>query len=79
MTDQDKMQYIQYMQLKDELDNVAYGGVELKLDGNYANAHSIASVCVFREDSDYMRDYIRDDSGRLAQLNFDRINNSDYL
>ena len=31
MTDYEKMQYIQYMQMKDELDNVAYNGIRLKL------------------------------------------------
>ena len=73
MTDQEKMQYIQYMQMKKELDNVVYTGVRLKLDGCFTDAHSIASECVFREDSDYMRDYRRDDTGRIAELNFDRI------
>ncbi|MCF0228330.1 MAG: hypothetical protein HUJ76_01385 [Parasporobacterium sp.] len=72
MTDRDKMQYIHYMQLKDELDNAACGGIVLKLDGNHTSAHSIASVCVFREEGEYMRDYIRDDSGCISELNFDR-------
>ena len=73
MTEQDKMQYIYYMQMKQELENVVYGGIELKLDGNTSNAHSIASVCVFNEDNDYMRDYRRDDRGRISELNFGRV------
>ena len=73
MTEQDKMQFIYYMQMKQELDNVVYGGIELKLDGTASNAHSIASVCVFNEDNDYMRDYRRDDHGRISELNFDRV------
>ena len=73
MTDQDKMQYIMYMQMKDELDNVAYSGVGLKLDGSTSNAHSIAAACVFNEDSDYMRDYKRDGFGKVSELNFDKI------
>lgn len=73
MTDLDKMQFIRYMQMRDELENVAYGGIELKLYGKYADAHDIASVCVFCEDNDYMRDYRRDDSGRISELNFDRV------
>ena len=73
MTDQEKMQYIQYMQLKDELDDVAYTGIQLKLDGNYANAHIIASECVFREESDYMRDYRRGDNGKISELSFEKI------
>lgn len=73
MTDHEKMQYIQYMQLKDELDDVAFTGIQLKLDGNYANAHAIASECVFREESDYMRDYRRGDNGKISELSFEKI------
>ena len=73
MTDQEKMQYIQYMQLKNELDDVVYTGIQLKLDGNYANAHAIASECVFREESDYMRDYRRGDNGKISELRFEKI------
>lgn len=73
MTEQEKMQYIQYMQLKDELDDVAYTGIRLKLDGSYANAHEIASECVFHEDSDYMRDYRRGHNGKISELSFEKI------
>lgn len=73
MTEKDKMQYIHYMQLKEELDNVSFSGVSLKMCGNLANSHSIASMCVFREDNDYMRDYIRDEQGCVAELNFDSL------
>ena len=40
MNEQDKLQYIYYMQMREELENVAYGGIELKLDGSDSNAHS---------------------------------------
>lgn len=73
MTDQEKMQYIQYMAMKDELDNVAYGGIRLSLDGKLSSARSIAAACVFREDNDYMRDYQRDKEGRIAMLNFNQM------
>lgn len=73
MTEQEKIQYIQYMQLKDELDDVAYTGIQLKLDGAYTSAHSIAAECVFREDTDYMRDYRRGVNGQIAELSFERI------
>ncbi len=73
MTEQDKMQYIRYMAMRDELDNVAYSGVDLMLDGSRSSAHNIAAACVFNEDTDYMRDYIRDGYGRVSELNFDKI------
>ena len=58
------------MQVKVELENVAYGGISLNLDGQGSNPHDIASACVFNEDSDYMRNYVRDDGGRISRLNF---------
>ena len=73
MTEQEKMRYIQYMQLKDELDDVAYAGIQLKLEGSRTNAHTIAAECVFREENDYMRDYRRGMNGQIAELSFDRI------
>ena len=73
MTEQDKMQYITYMSLKNELDNAALGGISLSLDGKKANAHDIASVCVFNEGCEYMRDYKRDEAGKLAELNFELV------
>ena len=79
MTDQEKMQYIQYMQIKEELDNVAYGGIELKLDGRATSSHIIATACVFQEDSDYMRDFRHDDAGRIAELNFGKLEKNRFF
>ena len=73
MTETDKIQYIRYMTMLDELENEAYKGVDLMLDGKQTNPHTIATACVFNEDSDYMRDYIRDSYGHISELNFDRI------
>lgn len=73
MTDQEKLQYINYMAMKEELDNVAYGGIELKLDGMYSSSHSIASVCVFQEEHEYMRDYRRDETGHVTELDFESV------
>ena len=79
MNDHEKMQYIQYMQMKDELENAVYAGVGLKIDGCDTSPHHIATACVFQEDFDYMRDYRRDDSGRISSLCFDRIHNVRHL
>ena len=78
MTEHEKLQYINYMQMKEELDNVVYGGVELKLDGCSTSSHSIASICVFQEETDYMRDYRRNEEGRIAELNFDPVERYPY-
>lgn len=73
MTDQQKVQYIQYMAMKEELDNVVYGGIGLKLDGCLSDSRAIAAACVFQEETDYMRDYRRNDKGKVAELNFNKI------
>ena len=78
MTDQEKIQYINYMQIKDELDHVAFKGIRLKLDGEYTDSPEIAARCVFQEENDYMRDYQRDGTGRIAELNFDKVKRIGY-
>lgn len=75
MTDEDKRRYISYLSLRGELDNVEASGTSLYLDGKRANADFIASICVFNEDSDYMRDYVTDKKGNLSRLHFDRVRN----
>jgi hypothetical protein len=75
MTELEKERYISYMTLKDELTAFSGHGAELYLDGRRSDAGKIAAACVFQEDTDYMRDYVRDASGRLVKVNFDRVRN----
>ncbi|MBR5931798.1 MAG: hypothetical protein IKZ95_07220 [Lachnospiraceae bacterium] len=63
------------MTLKDELTDYLGQGAELYLDGRRSDAGRIAAACVFNEDSAYMRDYVRDGSGRLLKINFDSVKN----
>ena len=75
MTELEKERYISYLTLKDELTAFSGHGAELYLDGRRSDAGKIAAACVFQEDTDYMRDYVRDASGRLVKVNFDRVRN----
>lgn len=75
MTEDDKRRYIAYLSLRGELDNVAGHGTSLYLDGRRTDADYIASICVFNESSDYMRDYVTDKTGKLNRLSFDRVKN----
>ena len=61
MTELEKERYISYMTLKDELTAFSGHGAELYLDGRRSDAGKIAAACVFQEDTDYMRDYVRDE------------------
>lgn len=76
MTEYEKGQYISYMQLQEELRDYEDQGASLYMNGKKKNAGDIARACVFQEDDEcYMRDYIRDDSGRLVKVTFDRVRN----
>lgn len=75
MTDEEKRRYIAYLSLRGELDGVEGRGTSLYLDGKRANADYIASVCVFNEETDYMRDYVTGKNGHLDRLYFDKVHN----
>ncbi len=75
MTYSEKNQYISYIHLEHELRAIARGGTSLYLEGRKSNAKEIAAACVFNEETDYMRDYVWSESGQLAQLKFDAVNN----
>lgn len=75
MTEEDKRRYISYLSLRRELDLVEESGTSLYLDGKRANADLIAGICVFNDGTDYMRDYVTDQTGNLSRLHFDRVRN----
>ena len=72
MKEQEKVKYVEYLALADELRKIASEGTDLMLEGRGANAEKIATTCVFSEGCDYMRDYINDGERRL---NFNMIRN----
>ena len=76
MTVYEKKQFISYLELKNELDGYTAEGTLLLLEGRASSAEKIASLCVFSEESDYMRDYITDEAGRLLKLDFNSVKNT---
>lgn len=73
MNDLEKRKYIDYLSLKGELAGVEERGTSLYLDGKKTDADFIASMCVFNENSDYMRDYVTGKGGSLDAISFDRV------
>ena len=73
MTDNDKLKYISYLSLKGELDHVQGHGTHLYLEGRRTDPDCIASICVFNEKTDYMRDYVADRTGNVNSLSFDPV------
>ena len=48
-------------------------GVYLTLGGRPASPRELANVCVARESSCYMSDFIQDEQGRLREIRFDKV------
>ena len=76
MKEQEKQKYVEYLTLADELRQIASEGTRLMLEGRGTSADNIATVCVFSEECDYMRDYINNGA---RQLNFNMIKTNDTL
>lgn len=48
-------------------------GVYLTLGGRPASPRELANVCVSRESSCYMSDFIPDERGQLREIRFDKV------
>lgn len=59
--------------LRSELENYRKQGVNLWLDGQPSTPKSITKAHMIAEEGSYMRDYIQDDSGKVADIHFDLI------
>lgn len=59
--------------LEQQLTRIVKGGTELYLEGERASAQEVAWTCMVNEEAVYMPDYVLDESGRLAQLRYDRV------
>ena len=59
--------------LEEQLARVVKDGAELYLEGERASAQEVAWTCMVNEEAIYMPDYVLDDSGRIAQLRYDRV------
>lgn len=59
--------------LEKELKLYEEQGVVLYLDGEPSTPDHIAKACQIAEGGGYMRDYIEDEKGRIARVDFDFI------
>ena len=46
---------------------------EQGLDGTLSNPKTIAKACQIAEGGGYMRDYVEDEKGRIARVDFDFV------
>ena len=67
---------IRFCQRKeDDVRKIYHGseGISLYLDGKPSTPKNIAKACQIAEDGGYMRDYVEDEKGRIARVDFDFI------
>lgn len=60
-------------ELIEELQTYELYGIPIILEGKQSTPIKIAVACVLKDEITYMRDYVEDEKGGLAQLRFDRI------
>ena len=64
-----------YFSIRSELEEYKKLGIRITLEGEISSPCKVADECVFREDSNYMRDYVTDDLGRLIEIGFNKVSN----
>ena len=56
-----------------ELNQYEELGIALYLEGLPSDARAIAKACQIAEGGGYMRDYVEDEKGRIARVDFDFV------
>ena len=59
--------------LEKELKSYREQGISLYLNGILSNPKTIAKACQIAEGGGYMRDYVEDEKGRIARVDFDFV------
>lgn len=73
MTKQEREKYIEYMLIRQELEEEKKNGFRLAFSGKETSADEIARICAFEEETAYMRDYIVDKKQNIKSLNFEPV------
>lgn len=62
---------------REDLENhqirISEQGISLYLNGILSNPKTIAKACQIAEGGGYMRDYVEDEKGRIARVDFDFV------
>lgn len=65
--------FLEKLKMLNQLSCYEKQGVTIWLDGIQCSPLQVVETCMIKEGSDYMPDYVQDDSGNLFQLRYDRI------
>ena len=72
MFDHEKRQMIEYGHIHRELNNAEGAGIVLMLNGAWSGPSEIARACVFEEETEYLRRYIKGPDGETQSIDFYR-------
>ena len=72
-----KMDETGYRDMFTELEKYERRGVDISLDGYHASALQIVTAHMIKEEGTYMRDYVIDRDGSIAEHRFKDINRYD--
>ena len=62
-----------YRRLFAELEQMEHSGVSITLNDHPASPMQVVSAHMIQEESNYMRDYVWDEAGRMRKLMFHKI------
>ena len=65
--------YENYFEMKKELEEYRQKGIKISMEGKNILPRHMAQRCCLEKNSDYMRDYVIDDNGKLIEIGFNRI------
>lgn len=60
--------------LREELSEGFRKGVELLYNGEAIDEVEMDAIVLLMEDSDYMREYVSNEEGKIIQVNYEQIN-----
>ena len=73
LTGKERSRAKRFMELREELYEGMHRGVQIVHNGEPIEAEEFEAVLILMEESDYMREYVADRSGRIIQVNYEQI------
>lgn len=62
-----------YLGLVQELREYSNKQVQLYLEGEQSTPQRIANACLLMEEGCYMREYVSNEDGRIAEIHFEKV------
>lgn len=69
----EQLKAIHYIELREEIYEGLSCGMQIAHNGEQVEAKELEAVLILMEDSDYMREYVADQNGRIIKINYEQI------